>query len=210
MEFVAGCCVPWRPFTVRESAGIAEGIHQAMNTFIVLLRGVMPGGKNKVPMVRLREVLKEAGFGNVQTYVQSGNVVVDSGLSAQEIGKCVQELIKKHIGPDLVVVVRTGPELQKVLDENPFQQRYDISRVFFVMFAQIPAPEKVQELSAQDFGDEKLAFTKTRDAAFMYIPGPYGRGRLSNNFLEKKLGVSATMRNFNTISRLVAMSSPEN
>ena len=177
-----------------------------MSTYIVLLRGVMPSGKNKVPMAQLREVLKRGGFGNVRTYVQSGNVLVDSGLSAQEIGKCVRELIKKHIGPDLAVVVRTGSELQKVLEENPFQQGYTISRVFFVVFAQIPTLEKVQELSAQDFGDEKLAFTRNRDAAYMYIPGPYGRGRLSNNFLEKKLGVSATMRNFNTMSRLVEMS----
>ena len=177
-----------------------------MNTFIVLLRGVMPSGKNKVPMVRLREVLSGAGFGNVRTYIQSGNVFVDTGLSAQEVGKCMQELIKKHIGPDLAVMVRTGPELQKVLDENPFQQGYDISRVFFVVLAQIPTPEKVKELSAQDFGDEKLAFTSTGDAAYMYIPGPYGKGSLSNNFLEKQLGVSATMRNFNTMSKLVEMS----
>jgi uncharacterized protein (DUF1697 family) len=75
-----------------------------------------------------------------------------------------------------------------------------------VVLAQVPPPEKVQELSAQDFGEEKLAFTRTRNAAYLYIPGPYGRGRLSNNFLEKKLGISATMRNFNTMSRLVAMS----
>ena len=109
-----------------------------MSTYIVLLRGVMPSGKNKVPMAQLREVLKRGGFGNVRTYVQSGNVLVDSGLSAQEIGKCVRELIKKHIGPDLAVVVRTGSELQKVLEENPFQQGYTISRVFFVVFAQIP------------------------------------------------------------------------
>ena len=64
----------------------------------------------------------------------------------------------------------------------------------------------MKELSAEDFGEEKIAFTRTRDAACMYIPGPYGRGRLSGNFLEKKLGVSATMRNFNTMSRLVEMS----
>jgi len=177
-----------------------------MNTYIVLLRGVMPSGKNKVPMAQLREVLRRVGFGNVRTYARSGNVLVDTGLSAQEVGKCVRELIKKHIGPDLAVLVRTGPDLQKVLHENPFQEGYDISRVFFVVLAQIPTPEKVQELSAQDFGDEKLAFTRTKDTAYMYIPGPYGRGRLSNNFLEKKLGVSATMRNFNTTSRLVEMS----
>lgn len=180
-----------------------------MSTHIVLLRGVMPSGKNKVPMAQLREVLMRVGFGNVRTYVQSGNVLVDSDLTAQDVGKCVRELIKKHIGPDLEVVVRTGPELHKVLQDNPFQQGYDISRVFFVMLAQVPAPEKVQELAAQDFGDEKLAFTRTTDTAFLYIPGAYGRGRLSSNILEKKLGVTATMRNFNTMSRLVAMSSPE-
>jgi uncharacterized protein (DUF1697 family) len=166
----------------------------------------MPSGKNRVPMVRLREVLSGVGFANVRTYVQTGNVLVDTGLSAKEIGKCVRELIKKHIGPDLAVVVRTGPELHKVLEENPFQQGYDISRVFFAVLAQVPPPEKVQELSAQVFGDEKLAFTRIRDAAYMYIPGPYGRGRLSNNFLEKKLGVSSTMRNFNTMHKLVEMS----
>jgi uncharacterized protein (DUF1697 family) len=208
---VAGCWIHARErFRSQESAGIAGGVHQAMSTSIVLLRGVMPSGKNKVPMAQLRDVLTEAGFGNVRTYVQSGNVLVDSGLSAQDVGKCVQELIKKHIGPDLVVVVRTGPELHTVLDENPFQQGFDISRVFFVVLSQIPTSDKVQELSVQDFGAEKLAFSRTRDAAYMYIPGPYGRGRLSSNFLEKKLGVSATMRNFNTISRLVAMSNPEN
>jgi uncharacterized protein (DUF1697 family) len=180
-----------------------------MKTYIVLLRGVMPSGKNNVPMVQLRDVLRRAGFGNVRTYVQSGNACVDSGLSAHEVGKCVQELIKKHIGPDLAVVVRTGTELQEVLDDNPFQQGYDISRVFFVVFAQLPAAENIKELTAQDFGDEKLAFTRTHDAAYMYIPGAYGRGRLSNNFLEKKLGVSATMRNFNTMSKLVEISKDE-
>jgi len=177
-----------------------------MSTYIVLLRGVMPSGKNKVPMAQLREVLMRGGFGNVRTYVQSGNVLVDSGLSAHDVGNCVRELIRKHIGPDMAVVVKTGPELHQVLEENPFQQGYDITRVFFAMLTQVPVPENVQELAAQDFGDEKLAFTRTRDAAYMYIPGPYGRGRLSSNFLEKKLGVSATMRNFNTMSRLVAMS----
>ena len=180
-----------------------------MNTYIVLLRGVTPNGKNKVPMVRLREVLTGAGFVNVRTYITSGNVLVDTGLPAHEAGKCVHDLVKKHLGPDLVVVVRTGPDLQRVLDENPFRQGYDISRVFFVIFAQIPAAEKVKELSAEDFGEEKIAFTRTRDAACMYIPGPYGRGRLSGNFLEKKLDVSATMRNFNTMNRLVEMSRDE-
>jgi len=175
-------------------------------THIVLLRAVMPTGKNKVPMAELREVLAEAGFENVRTYIQSGNALVETTLTAREIEKHVHEAIKKHIGPDLVVVVRTAAELQRVLDHNPFQQEYDISRVFFVLFAQTPAASRVKELLAQDFSPEKLAVTD--GAAYMYIPGTYGRDTLSNNFLEKKLGVSATMRNFNTMSKLIEMSHP--
>jgi uncharacterized protein (DUF1697 family) len=173
-------------------------------TYIVLLRGVTPGGKNKVPMARLREVLAAAGFENVRTYIQSGNVLVESQLPAKEIEKTVHDLIKKHIGPDLSVVVRTGAQVAKMLEENPFKKGFDISRVFFVSFAVAPPEEKVKDLLAQDFSPEVLAVT--RNAAYMYIPGAYGRGTLSNNYLEKKLGVPATMRNFNTLNKLVELS----
>jgi uncharacterized protein (DUF1697 family) len=175
-----------------------------MMTYIILLRGVMPSGKNRVPMAQLRTVLAMAGFRNVRTYIQSGNVLVDTELSAVETQNRVHDLIREHIGPDLAVVVRTGVELQRVLANNPFQEGYDISRVFIVLFAQVAAVERVQELLSQDFGDEKLAVAG--DAAYMYIPGTYGRGKLSNNSLEKKLNVSATMRNVNTLSKLVEMS----
>jgi uncharacterized protein (DUF1697 family) len=179
------------------------GAELMMTTYIILLRAVMPSGKNKVPMAQLREVLVEAGFKNVRTYIQSGNAIVDTELPAMEVEKQVHELIKKYIGPDLVVVVRTSIALQKILANNPFQEGYDISRVFFVLFAQIPATEKVKELLTQNFGDEKLAIAG--DAAYLYIPSTYGRGKLSNNFLEKELSVSATMRNYNTLSKLVGM-----
>ena len=175
-----------------------------MTTYIILLRGVTPSGKNKVPMAQLRKVLAQAGFSNVRTYIQTGNVLVDTEFSAIETENHIHNLIKEHIGPDLAVIVRTGIALQKLLANNPFQEGYDISRVFFVLFAQIPVAEKRKELLTQDFGDEKLALAG--DAAYMYIPGTYGRGKLSNNFLEKKLNVSATMRNFNTLSKLVEIS----
>jgi uncharacterized protein (DUF1697 family) len=175
-----------------------------IKTYIILLRGVMPTGKNKVPMAQLREVLTQARFGNVRTYIQSGNALVDTELSAKDVKTRVRELIKNHIGPDLAVVVRTGAQLQKVLDENPFKRGYDSSRVFFVSFAEPPPPQKIKALLAQDFSPEKLAVTK--DTAYLYIPGTYGRGVLSGNFLEKRLGVSATMRNFNTMNKLIRMS----
>lgn len=175
-----------------------------MKTYVSLLRGVMPTGKNKVPMAQLREVLTKAGFGNVRTYIQSGNALVDTNLPTKEVEARVHGLIKKHIGPDLVVVARTGTQLQKVLDENPFKRGYDLSRVFFVLFAELPPPKKVEALLVRDFSPQRLAITKR--AAYMYLPGTYGRGTLSGNFLETRLGVSATMRNFNTMSKLIEMS----
>ncbi|WP_345454167.1 DUF1697 domain-containing protein [Deinococcus aluminii] len=177
-----------------------------MSTYVVLLRGVMPSGKNKVPMAQLREVLSDAGFDNVRTYIQSGNALLDSSLLHDEIESAVHKLIKEKIGPDLAVMARTGEQLQKVLDNNPYQQRHATSRMFFVLFSEPPPSRKVGGLLGQDYGEEELAITE--DAAYLLIPGTYGRGRLSSNFLERKLGVAATMRNFNTLSRLVEMSRP--
>lgn len=170
-------------------------------TYMIFLRGVMPTGKNKVPMAQLRDVLTQAGFGNVRTYIQSGNAFVDSELSAPEIESRIHTLIQEQIGADLVVVARTGEEVQATLDRNPFREGYDPARIFFALLAQQPAPEKVEALLAQDFGEEQLAIVG--NAAYMYIPGTYGRGKLSNNYLEKKLNISATMRNFNTMRKMV-------
>ena len=175
-----------------------------MTTYILLLRGVTPSGRNKIPMARFRDVLEKAGFAHVRTYIQSGNALVDTELPAHTVEKSVRDRIRDQIGPDLVVLARTGAQLEEVLGANPFTKGYDISRVFFVSFAETPPAERVRELQSLDLSPEKLVFGE--NTAYMYIPGAYGRGALSGNFLEKKLGVSATMRNFNTMKKLVAMS----
>jgi uncharacterized protein (DUF1697 family) len=105
-----------------------------LTTYILLLRGVTPSGKNKVPMAQFREVLKKAGFAHVRTYIQSGNALVDSELPAHEVEKEVRELIRDQIGPDLVVIARTGVQRGNALEGNPFTKGFDIPRVFFVSF----------------------------------------------------------------------------
>ena len=164
-----------------------------MNTYAILLRGVMPTGKNKVPMTQLRDVIREAGFENVQTYIQSGNVILQTTLSASELEVRIHDLILKNIGPDLTVVVRTRKEIENVLEMNPFDNQYDISRIFYVLFKEHPKMENVEKLMAITFDDEDVKINTV--AGYMFIPHTYGSKKLSNNFLEKKLGVSATMRN---------------
>lgn len=175
-----------------------------MKKYIVLLRAVMPSGKNKVPMALLRDVLSKAGFENVRTYIASGNVIVESKFPPEEIENIIHDLILKKIGPDLVVIVRTGSALQQILDDNPFKYRYDISRVFFVLFKSTPNSTGINELTRLDFGEEELNITKK--AGYMYIPGSAARSKLSNVFLEKKLKISATTRNYNTMRKLIELS----
>jgi uncharacterized protein (DUF1697 family) len=171
-----------------------------VRTFVVLLRGVMPTGKNRTPMAQLREVLNKAGFKNAQTYIQSGNVVLRTDLSPRALEQRVHDLIKKHIGPDLVIVARTASQLEKVLDGNPFK-KLDISRVFYTLFEKRPTPEAIRALAIQDYSPEKLVITD--EAAYLFIPGSAARSTLSNNVLERKLGVSCTTRNTNTLRALV-------
>jgi uncharacterized protein (DUF1697 family) len=164
----------------------------------------MPTGKNKVPMTKLRDLLSKAQFKNVRTYIASGNALVDTNFPAKMVEKKVRELIKKDLGPDLVVVVRTGVQLQKMLDENPFGKNCDISRTFFTSFFTLPPTSKIKELLKQNFSPEKLAITE--HGGYLYIPGSAARSKLSNNFLEKQLAISATTRNFNTMTKLVELS----
>ncbi|SIT90665.1 DUF1697 domain-containing protein [Pontibacter indicus] len=175
-----------------------------MKTYLVLLRGVMPTGKNRVPMAQLRQVLTDAGFQKVHTWIQSGNVVLQSDLSAKELELRVHQLIKEHIGPELAIVVRTSEELRQMLENNPFVgDEHPIARVFFVSFQEPPAEEKVQVLLAQDFGPEKLSITPM--GGYMFIPQAFSDSKLSNNLLERKLGVAATTRNFNTLTKIIAL-----
>jgi uncharacterized protein (DUF1697 family) len=93
-----------------------------MNTYVILLRGINVGGKNKVPMATLKKCLEELGFANVSTYIASGNVILESGKPAAEVKakietalpasfKLVDELIKVH--------VLTRDQLQAVVDNKP-------------------------------------------------------------------------------------------
>lgn len=174
-----------------------------MKTYIILLRGVMPGGKNSIKMAFLRHILEEAGFENVRTYIQSGNVVLQSALSPNEIRQKVYSVILEKNGSDLPVIVKTADDITWVLNGNPFGEGHDLSRVFFTLSNEAADKKREQELEHQDFGDEKIAFGG--HAVYLYLPKDASRSRLSNNFVEKKLGITATTRNLNTLTRLVKM-----
>ena len=93
---------------------------------IALLRGVTPTGKNRIPkMSFLVEILEKVGLKKVKTYIQSGNVIL-------ETAKLIHDTIVKEIGADLSVIIKEKNQLQIAIEENPFNENYDFSRIHLV------------------------------------------------------------------------------
>lgn len=175
--------------------------HTMQATRIAFLRGVMPSGKNAVKMAALREALAQGGFADVRTWIQSGNVALRTGLSADDTAREVRRLIREKLGPDLPVIVKTPGELQAVLAANPFADgAHDAKRVFVALANETLPAATARALMAQDFGDEKLAITDA--AAYLCIPGSAARSRLGLPVLEKAFGFAMTTRNLNTLGKM--------
>ena len=168
-------------------------------TLIAFLCGVMPSGKNAVKMADVRRVLEGSGLHNVRTWIQSGNIALDTALSAADTAALIHERLQTQLNVDLAVIVKTPAELQQILAENPFTgEAYDGKRVFFTLANQ-PLTDSAG-LAARDFGAEQLRICP--QAAYMYIPQDASRSKLGNAFLEKQLGIRLTTRNENTLRKM--------
>ncbi|PAT41470.1 hypothetical protein CK623_00570 [Vandammella animalimorsus] len=171
-----------------------------MNDVVAFLRGVMPRGKNAVKMADVRQVLGGNGFGDVRTWIQSGNIALRTDWDAVATAERIQVLLRAHLQVDLPVIVKTPAQLQEILEQNPFSGSvYDEKRVFYALCNAPLADPK--DLSGQDYGEEQLAILP--QAAYFYIPGDASRSRLGNVFLENKLGQVLTTRNGNTLRKMV-------
>ena len=170
-----------------------------------MLRGINLGSRNKVAMAELRTLVEALGAEDVKTYVQSGNVVFTLPAQAvSKLEKTLQDGIKKQFGLDVPVVVRTKEQLAKVRDNNPFRRKTKDPKALHVTFLAGKADAKgAKELSAQDWTPDQLAVKSTE--VFLLCPNGYGVSKLGNAFLEKKLGVTATTRNWNTVNKLIEL-----
>ncbi|MCH7525008.1 MAG: DUF1697 domain-containing protein, partial [Bacteroidetes bacterium] len=105
-----------------------------MKTYIALLRGINVGGHKKVPMAELRELLSNSGFENVQTYIQSGNVILDSSEdSTQNIEDIIQKTIIAHFGFDVSIIVKSPKDLQRIFDACPFSEEKKKTSYFVIL-----------------------------------------------------------------------------
>lgn len=177
-----------------------------MNTFIILLRGITPTGKNKVLMAPLRAALTKAGLEDVRTYIQSGNVVALSSLTFIELEKLVHEVIYKNFGGDIAVLARTPDQFSKILKHNPFKEE-DGKWLYFSLLATEPEKKLLKEFLSTDFSPDRVKHVE--NTIYTLYATKHSDSKFNNNYFERKLKVTATTRNLNTMTKLVAMASAQ-
>jgi uncharacterized protein (DUF1697 family) len=175
-----------------------------MPTWVCLLRAVNLGNHNKVTMARLRESLADAGFTDVRTYVQSGNVVLaSSARSPRRVSAAVRDVLRETFSVDTPVLVRTPAQLRAVAEWDPFgdQSAERPSSVHVLHLDAEPDPEALAELVGTDWGDDRVA------ARGLEVVIAYGESmhdsRLQHEALLKRLTVTGTSRNWRTLLALV-------
>ncbi len=175
-----------------------------IQTYVILLRGVMPIGKNKVPMAELRKALTSAGLLNVQTYIQTGNVVAQSEHPQSTIEQMVHQAIMNQIGAEIIVIARDATTFNTIFSNNPIHT-VDSSKVYFSIPQQPFDTQLLDAFIKQDFSPDAVQVVD--NVLYTQYATKYSDSKWNNNFFEKQLNVSITTRNYNTMKKLVELSS---
>ncbi len=174
--------------------------------YIALLRGINVSGQKLIKMAELRTQLTEAGLGNVQTYIQSGNIVFESDeKSKQKLEQTIKDKIKADFGFDVPVMVKTVEDLKNAQQNNPYTKddTRDPKKVYVAFLSGKPLSENMAKLAEVDYSPEEYQLIDTD--FFIHSPMGAGKSKMSNNLIENKLKITATTRNLNTIQRLIDM-----
>jgi uncharacterized protein (DUF1697 family) len=174
----------------------------APTRYVVLLRGINVGRARQIPMARLKEILVERGHAEVRTHLRSGNVVLDSPLSEQELADDVHRAIADEFAFDVPVVVRTGAEIAAVVTGDPFAtEATDPARYLVTFLPGAPAQDKVDALPRADSGDYLV---RGREL-YLWLPDGISNTPLAAWKWDTLLGVAGTARNWNTVTKLAEL-----
>jgi len=177
-----------------------------MNTFIALLRGINVSGQKQIKMTDLTKLFEDSGFTNVQTYIQSGNVIFESQNSnTKAIKNQIEKKVKEKYKFDVEVFITTNKELNNILRKNPFiKKKKDIERFYVTFLSEKPDSVNISKLNQINYSPEE--FIIDGNVIYLYFPNGYGKAKLDNNLFENKLKIPATTRNWNTVNMLFELS----
>lgn len=175
-----------------------------METYVILLRGVMPTGKNKVLMAPLRTALEAEGFSTVRTYIQSGNVVATTSLNQPELEHLVHDVIARTFGGDIAVLARTANAFRAILANNPFPDA-GARPLHVTLLARTPDAQQVSTFLAPGYAPDQVALIG--DVVYVLPATSYSAVKANNALIERRFRMAATTRVLATVEKLVELSS---
>jgi uncharacterized protein (DUF1697 family) len=172
--------------------------------YVALLRGINLGTHNRVSMPDLRALFASLGAEDIATHVQSGNVIFKSADGPGKLTETIEKRIRRDLGISVTVLLRTRPQLAKVLAGNPYAKSGKASTKLHVTFlAAKPDVARVRELDPERAEPDE--FRVVGQEIYLHCPNGYGRSKLTNAYFEKQLGIAATTRNWKTVTKLAEL-----
>ncbi|MGZ4173994.1 MAG: DUF1697 domain-containing protein [Solirubrobacteraceae bacterium] len=175
-----------------------------MQRHVVLLRGINLGSRRRVGMAALRELLGGLRYEDVRTLLQSGNIVLGSGASAEQVARRLGKEISESVGFDVEVVVRSRDELAEVVARDPLGEIAEDPKRYQVYFLSAePDAAAIERAAAADLAPER--FVHVGREIYSWHPEGIQRSKLGPLLAADRLGVTATARNWNTVLKLLEM-----
>jgi uncharacterized protein (DUF1697 family) len=175
-----------------------------MTIYIALLRGINVGGHNIIKMADLKQLLGTMGLNNVQTYIQSGNIVFESDLESDELSQRIELQINDTFGCSVPVILRTSKEWKQLIENCPYpvESLVEGESIHLALLSDMPSQEALNKL--QKFQNDVDQYDVQDKDIYLFLRQNFRDSKLPLQL--QKLGVSATIRNWKTTMKLAAMS----
>jgi len=174
-----------------------------MSVYVALLRGINVGGKNRLPMQGLRDILQSLSCTRISTYIQSGNAVFCSDAARTALASRIASGIEQQFGFRPGLQLLKAQEFASILSANPFPKAAATPRNLHVWFL-AAAAKHADTASLRTLQADSEKFVLTAKALYLHAPDGIGRSKLAAR-VEASLGVAATARNWRTVSAIAAM-----
>ena len=173
--------------------------------YVALLRGINVGGNTMIKMVELKSTFEKLGFKDVVSYINSGNLAFDAAKASEEkICTKIEKAIEKDFGKAIPVMIREQSSIKKILDNNPFHGAYESHKLMHVLFMKNEMPDEKQELlKAAESENEKFEVRGLE--IYALLKQGVADSLLGKGFIDKKLKVPVTGRNWRTVEKLAEL-----
>jgi len=175
-----------------------------VETFIILLRGVNMTGHNAIKMIRLVSLLRQIGYTDAETYIQSGNIVFTChNVTCDDVSLVIRKAILSEFNLDIAVITHTLDDMTKIVSANPFTEEpgFDPSKMAVLFLELRPSNAQVGKVAGIDYPPDKFHINNSE--IYIYCPNGFGKTKLYTNFFEAKMKVTGTARNWRTVNKLL-------